>query len=432
MRKVLFSFLGMGDYESCYYTYEGKKSTFTRFIQTAIYEHTLTEGPLEIIVFATKEAKAQNWAEHLNKKGEWLEGLEKAFARITPGAKVKLVDISSSQDEEANWNLFDIILSQIKEGDEIYFDMTHSFRSIPLVSLIVLNYARLVKKAKINKLMYGLFDRNQPEKLAPIIDVTSMLTLLDWTNGVDQFIRTGDASLIKQFTNDETGNVFRDQSISKEEKVTTAALNGLTKQLDIVGQSFQTCRSLVLTDEINKLKQQIETVRGAKSNKIKPLVPLLTEIESKYENFGDDKIMNGLLAAEWCVEHRLIQPGITLLQESCVTAICYALQIDPTEREKRKCINPAIKILMRNLPEKRWTVKEKEKPLVREILAFLKPYREQLKPFDSLSDYRNDINHAGTNSDARKAEIFLPSLKKGVKELRPFFEKMLELTRQQV
>src|SRR4051812_9228028 len=147
MRKMLLSFLGLGDYKPCYYTYEGEKSTYTRFIQTAIYEHMQVDGPLDIIVFTTKEAKAQNWEDHKSRSGEQLEGLESAFARITPAANVQLVEISSSQDEAANWSLFDAILAQIKEGDEIYFDMTHSFRSIPLVSLIVLNYARLVKKA---------------------------------------------------------------------------------------------------------------------------------------------------------------------------------------------------------------------------------------------------------------------------------------------
>lgn len=431
MRRILLSFLGLGDYEPCYYTYKGEKSTYTRFIQTALYEHMRVEGPLDIIVFTTKEAKAQNW-KNRQKDEKLLEGLESALTRITPDANVQLVEISSSQDEDANWRLFDTILSQIHEEDEIYFDMTHSFRSIPFVSLIVLNYARLVKKAKIKKLMYGLYQKNHPEELSQIIDVTNMLTLLDWTNGVNQFIRTGDASLVNELTNEEAGNVFRDQSISKDEKKSITPLKQLAKQLNTVSQSFQTCRSLKITEEIQLLRHQIAVAGDVQTERIKPLIPLLTEIKSKYGKFGHDEIMNGFLAAQWCEEHQLLQPGFTLLQENCVTAICRAFGLDVTDREKRVCINSTIKILLQRIPKERWKVNKKDIPFIEKMLNELQPYRELLKPFDVITEYRNDINHAGTNSSAIKPEKFQLGLKTNIEKFRPFFEKMSELAKLQV
>lgn len=144
-RRVLLSFLGLSDYEYCYYTYEGKSSSYTRFIQTAVYELFRGDGPMDVVVFATKEARERNGQDRL-KGEERLEGLTTAFQRIAPEANVKLVEMESRQDEQANWRLFDCILNEIREGDTIYFDITHSFRSIPFVALIVLNYARFVKK----------------------------------------------------------------------------------------------------------------------------------------------------------------------------------------------------------------------------------------------------------------------------------------------
>lgn len=418
--------------------YQDRKSTYSRFVQTAIYELMKNEGEMDIVIFATKEAKGKNWRDSVNSKGEWLEGLETAFHRIAPEANVRLVEIESSQDEAANWQLFDIILQEIREGDEIYFDITHSFRSIPFVALIVLNYARLVKKASIGKILYGLFeqlgnprevDHIPPEKrIAPIVDVTNMATLLDWTNGIDQFIRTGDASMIKQLTGTEVGKVFRDQSSKPEEKRQMAELRKLADQLDLVGKSLQTCRSLGITEEVRNLRNQLHTVRELETDAIKPLIPLLDEMEKKYEAFTVDELDNYFVMAKWCEENKLIQPGLTLLQENCITAICQVFNIDQTDIHKRMDINSAIRILLERIPKENWRVRDES--FVEEMISKLQPYREWIKPYNVITEYRNDINHAGASANAREAKVFYNQLSKSLKELKPLFEKMSELSKE--
>ncbi|MGG3739064.1 TIGR02221 family CRISPR-associated protein [Aeribacillus pallidus] len=437
-RRILLSFLGRSEYKPCFYTYQGKQSTYTRFVQTAIYEFMKNDGEMDVVIFVTKEAKEENWHDKVKRKGEKLEGLETAFHRIAPEANVKLVEIESSQDEAANWQLFDAILQEIEEGDQIYFDITHSFRSIPFVALIVLNYARLVKKASIGKIMYGLFeqlgnlwevDNIPPEKrLAPIVDVTNMAKLLDWTNGVDQFIRTGDASMIKQLTNTEVGKVFRDRSSKPEERRQMAELRGLADQLDLVGKSLQTSRSLQIAEEVKKLRQQLHKVRELETDAIKPLIPLLDEIEKKYEAFTDDELDNYFVMAKWCEENRLIQPGLTLLQENCVTAICRVFHIDKTDKNKRSDIHSAIRILLERIPKEKWRVRDIN--FVEEMIDKLQPYREWLKPFNAITEYRNDINHAGTSANAREAKVFYNQLSKSLKELKLLFEKMSEISKE--
>ncbi|MEW5323562.1 TIGR02221 family CRISPR-associated protein [Geobacillus thermoleovorans] len=231
------SFLGLSDYEYCYYTYEGNTSSYTRFIQTAVYELFHGDDPMDVVVFATKEAQERNGQDRW-KGEERLEGLTTAFQRIAPEANVKVVEMESSQDEQANWRLFDRIMDEIREGDTIYFDISHSFRSIPFVALIVLNYARLVKKADIGAIVYGWFemlgrpaDVRQPpseQRLAPIVNLTSMAELLDWTNGVDQFLRAGDASIIRTLTQKENNAVFRNPSCEPRD----AERSGGVKKVD--------------------------------------------------------------------------------------------------------------------------------------------------------------------------------------------------------
>jgi len=56
------------------------------------------------------------------------------------------------------WKIFDGINSVIDEGDDIIFDVTHSFRSLPVLTLIALNYVKFLKNVNINKIDYGAME----------------------------------------------------------------------------------------------------------------------------------------------------------------------------------------------------------------------------------------------------------------------------------
>lgn len=427
MRKVLFSFLGTGKYDPCIYTYNGKSSTETRFIQTAIYEH-LSDDNLEVVIFLTNKAKMTNWEDSIGENGEQIEGLRSTLAQKLPKIKVKVVEISDSQNEVANWQLFDKILEEIQDGDEIYFDITHSFRSIPVVALIVLNYARLVKNAKIEKIVYGLYDKNQANKEFPIVDMTNMLSLLDWTNGVDQFIRTGDASLINEITNKEVKLLQESKEVSEEDHEDIETLNQLANQLEVVGKTFQTCRSLNVTEEVRKLEQCLDKVGNISTEYLKPLQPLAKKIDEKYKIFSHSETINGLLAAKWCEEHGLIQPSLTLLQENVVTTICQFVGLNKKNFGHRKCVSSAVNILNKNLEnnEAEWQVPPNKKDIVRTIINKIKSYKELLTSYSILTHYRNDINHGGTDKST-KHDDFVDELKKCVQDLTRFFEEMDKL-----
>ncbi|MGP9075412.1 TIGR02221 family CRISPR-associated protein [Geobacillus thermodenitrificans subsp. calidus] len=435
-RHVLLSFLGLSDYEYCFYTYEGKTSSYTRFVQTAVYELLRGDQPMDVIVFATKEARERNGQDRL-KGEEQLEGLMTTFQRVAPEANVKMVEIDNGQDERANWRLFDRVMAEIEEGDTIYFDITHSFRSIPFVALIVLNYARLVKKANIGAIVYGWFEvLGRPmdvkqmapeERLAPIVNLTNMASLLDWTNGVDQFLRTGDAALIRALTERENRNVFRDPSASQEMCNEVAALNKLAKQLDQTEKTIRTCRSLQIDEEVRRFREQLACVRSSPTEAVKPLVPLLDEMEKKYAMFGGDPIINSWKAVRWCLDHGLIQSALTMLEENAVTAICRAFSLDERKEEVRNDIHSTIQIVLRRIPKDKWRVHSVE--LVERMTEVLHSYREELKPFGGVKELRNDINHAGTRPKPMAAEKFMPKTVALFEQFSSFFEQMSMLAK---
>ncbi|OCS91125.1 TIGR02221 family CRISPR-associated protein [Caryophanon latum] len=410
MRHVLFSFLGTGKYKNCIYSWNEQALTETRYVQTAIYEYLQTiEHPLTVIVFTTDDAYEKNWLD-----GEE-EGLASTFQRLAPEATLQMVRIDNPEGEAENWKLFDAILNEIQEGDHIYFDMTHSFRAIPIVSLIVMNYARFIKKATLEKLVYGQFNGDT----GTILDMTNMLELLSWTNGVDQFIRTGDATQIGELVQTIAKDSFKNKEMSSESRSSLLDLKKVAEQLENVSLAIQTCRSTEIVKEIELLQKHIATAKEKKSNFIQPLVPLLDEIESKYAHFSEGA---GYEAARWSAEHGLIQIGYTLLQENFVTALSEYLQFNPTNKEQRTLINSAIKIVADQLPKEQWHGDEQRKEQLANIVEQLPFNREQLLKYSKLTDYRNDINHAGMRPNATKAANLKRELHSAVEQMEELFQ----------
>ena len=51
------------------------------------------------------------------------------------GDVVKEVPIPEGRSEEELWQIFDICVAQVAEGDQIILDVTHGFRSLPYADL---------------------------------------------------------------------------------------------------------------------------------------------------------------------------------------------------------------------------------------------------------------------------------------------------------
>ena len=116
---TLLTFLGTGDYKEAKYYYEDKTNYFqSKFIQEALM-NIFNED--KMVVFVTPQAIVHKNFEEL---------LEK-FPNL------KSVEIPVPKSEEEFWKLFEIIIESVDEGEEIIFDITHSFRSIPFIGFLI-------------------------------------------------------------------------------------------------------------------------------------------------------------------------------------------------------------------------------------------------------------------------------------------------------
>ena len=117
-----------------------------------------------------------------------------SYLRSRLGSKLQTESIPNGNSEIQLWNIFQICADAVDEDDEIILDITHAFRSLPLLIFIVAAYLQRVKKVKLKHIIYGAFEaRNADTNQTPIFDLTPFVQLLDWINAFAIFQNSGDA-----------------------------------------------------------------------------------------------------------------------------------------------------------------------------------------------------------------------------------------------
>ncbi|MDI6604044.1 MAG: TIGR02221 family CRISPR-associated protein [Thermoanaerobacteraceae bacterium] len=421
MAVKFFSFLGTGFYTKCNYEFDGAKKDNCCYVQEALIDILLDKGiSLEkVVIFKTEEATATNW--NKNKKYQDEAGLEGVLSKYKNKLSIGSVDIPSGQNEDELWKIFDNVLEQINEGDEIIFDITHSFRSLPILALIILNYAKFVKKCEIRGIYYGAIEalgtpkdlENIPIKSrnAPIFDLTPFVRLFDWTVGIDRFIETGDIRHINHLIKLGTKELHL-KGMKDERNI----LSEFGLKLETYTKNVATCRGKEISKNGVELKNTLgEVLKIADKTYIKPMKPLLRMLNMSFNDFDNDENKNMLKIVNWCSEHNQVQQGFTILEEGIISYLCDKFKFEKNIKKDREIIEQAIYIKHNSLPEDKWRKKAIEsKDKINDILNLfneendknlIKVLYEEIKPM------RNDINHAGYNDGSMKAGKFEEKLR---------------------
>jgi len=450
MAKKLLSFLGNNYYFWAIYKLGDEMAEPQRFVQASLAELICKKQGWgkddSIHIFLTEGAKEANWIElpknmeEIPKKGEVSPGIYDEYVRKYHGLEwvlkeilgkdspigiIPVTDVLTKLDkdkinEKTIWKIFEKVMSQIKDGDEIYFDITHSFRFLPLLAIIVLNYARVVKRdIKIGGIYYGAFEsigfanmvKTIPieQRIAPIIDLTQFENLQRWTAGVDRFMGTGDASIIKSLV-EERGE--KDSEWGK-----------LAGCMDDFSKSITTCRCRKITQKAKELKVAVENARSSINNtdkkedksevpetKYSPMIPLLDKIDEKVIGFGNNDILNGLEAVKWCLAHNLTQQGYTILRELVTTWLAIQhygnKEKEIYNRYKRSIFSDGlIYAIHKEKPEAEWKEHLRNNREKVETIKKIKGIGDLAKYFNNLCDqYRNDIDHCGCRRKPKPKE----------------------------
>lgn len=253
-------------------------------------------------------------------------------------------------DKENLFNLrqFISIDSFLKENDEIFLDVTHTFRSMPMIMIFALLYFKDVSKKdiKVKGIIYGMFEKDKSK----IINIGIVDEVLAWIKGAYTFKSFGNAELITELLGEEN-------EISKK-------LNNFSKAVEI--------------NYVSTLKQQIESFKKLKldnldifSNLVIPQI--LQDLTDRFKKAKNDSQFQVELA-DWYADKHIYSSAYIVLAEALVTYVY--------EQEKY----PDVSTLNDN---------EKHKKYRKEAKSKIKDYESiRQLPFNTIDKIRNKIAHA--------------------------------------
>ncbi|MFW6025307.1 MAG: TIGR02221 family CRISPR-associated protein [Candidatus Woesearchaeota archaeon] len=442
----LLSILGTTNYVRCNYD----EFSNCKYIQEALIRKYKDEIS-EVIIFATNEAINENWESKKLENGDDQKGLKETIEEIALkyklNLKVKLKKIPEGFTQEQLWEIFNIFIGEIEEGEEIHFDVTHGFRYLSMLIMNILNYVKVTKNTIVKSIDYGLIESLGPmykvkklsieERNATILDLTSFDNLNDWVIGVDNFTNTGDADKISKLASKPIGKQLSKSGSEKEYNL-YKFISILINKLKEFNHEIKTARGNKLNSTIIEILNILNEIEEAKEmilkshNEISPFFNLIDKINEKFSifNISDESgIENYFKLLSWCEEHNLVHQGFVIFRENFISLIArslgepylpnhfedqnYNFTLSDIRQEISSAINDVIDPKHTQTSYK--TNKEKYQKIRLEIEN---NHKEMAELYSKYRGKRNDVSHFGlTDESVRTSNKVIKSFSKFIKEL---------------
>lgn len=116
------------------------------------------------------------------------------------GIPVQCVLISHARNEAEQATILTDLASILAPGEKIILDVTHGFRHLPMLALVAARYLSRVRSVSVEAVYYGALEMTDPEtKLTPVLDLSTMLHMLDWVEALSIYDKDGDYSEFAPF-----------------------------------------------------------------------------------------------------------------------------------------------------------------------------------------------------------------------------------------
>lgn len=460
MAKHFIAVLGTGFYLPCTY-FIGDQTCDTKFVQEAVLKLTCGEMKLgdRITICLTQEARSLNWEDRAysqreieNKKGmpggryQGLHPVLKDCLQEFPGVVIETKDIATGKDSREIARMFSDIYDVIGENEEIYFDITHGLRNIPMLVMTILEYARVTKNVSVGGIYYGAFevgvkDEETNKKKVPLYDLTFYHTILSWSNAANSFIQYGHADEIKALVNGNYRLTVESAKNGQEARELSGNLNNVARGLHNFVSSVETGRGNAAYDKgirnyYEDYVHQQQMITGHLQETYYPFRELLDKIDRKMVKFQSAKtnLQIGMAAVDWCIENHMVQQGYTALDETLKTFLCEKIGV-PQDKEfwrekvvKRLCTclyrvyDKSREVLDTGLtewkegleavnPEQQQVVLAKGEELF-ELLIGNEEHRKLIPLMNNIATKRNDISHFGFTVNTSTAKALKQDLEK--------------------
>jgi len=411
MRRVYLSFLGLGQfnretgrysYNKTVYVWKNRLASETRFVQVAEQELLEWDRFDHLFIAATEESARCHG-----------KALCEQLARCR--GEIHFVRLDENMTPAGQWKWFEEIFSVIEEGDVLTVDLTHGYRSIPIIFSTAINFLQKTKNIRLEHVFYGAYEKDTQK--APLVDMRSFYDINIWADAVGRLTEDADASGIAAAAEATHRSQFEALADSKFREA-CENVTRIIKNVDVNNVS----------DAVNELMQAVKHIKSSGGvgtiqlmNMLEEkFMPLVTSEEGNPDRNGYtlDYFRIQLAFAEMLLSHGLLMQAFTVMREWLASLVMLYFesteQMNTKKRRKRRERYGGVFFDMLQFREEKWDFPRHEEEKER-ILPFYQKLIEQgviaplldgkKLPAFQLSTLRNRLNHAWLGKAGMKAEI---------------------------
>ena len=290
-----------------------------------------------------------------------------------------VMNYGTNQEElTENFSIMNNIAARMKDGDEIIFDISHSFRSLPFYELLAVNLAKQIKgkKLEIQAITYGMFtSQNMFGGDTAIINLSQLVNITDWMKAVEEFDRFGTAHLFAELLDSDSLGL----ELDKDEKNAIQRLGDMAT--GIKADEFKNLvKNCVKISKRNASSRSTQMVLGH----------VFSKISSTFGDLLQDDAKLFAELAKWHFVHKRYITSVITLDECLFDFFAELMGV--------------------NRHHKQWEWRKDEESLrykVYNATSNNKIVSDFLLDFRRLNDIRNHLAHGGSlDYDVKHMEKF--------------------------
>lgn len=411
------SFIGPTVYKSACYCWNYSEPAFE--YTTDLFPEVLSElfSLSSLLLFVTDEAANHENSDRLSKN---------------LGKLLKTVPIPQGKSEEELWDIFSIVAEHVPPKTSLVIDITHAFRSLPLIVFNVASYLKRIKNVSVERIVYGNFEVRDtsftPPKV-PIFDLTPAVDLQDWLHGIDAFQRRGNAEELADSLSRTQDRLYQTSEISTKEAGLPHSLKHTASQLQYLSESLRLLRPIDASFHAAKAHNLLKIVQEEALRWAKPFADVLRDLDvdilplqNKEPNILDiDNLKAQFALIHYYLKKDLIVQTILLAREWLVNMLIFRTGRHKnwcdrnTRHDSEKELGLVAKVVTRKIISEtaveRLPFWYKKDPRAKDI-AYM---------WNTVLQMRNDVAHCAMSTSAASAA----TIRNNIKNLIPCLETLL-------
>ena len=312
------------------------------------------------------------------------------------------------------WEIFDVVSNAVPKWFLRIMDITHGYRSKPLLLFGVVAYSGRTKHTTLERIVYGALEAGEARTdgliHAPVFDLTVLADLLEWLHAVDTFAIRSDASKLADLlitAQDRQWAVSRAEGEGLPKKLKTMA-----RRLEEFSDSVRLLRPLDAIKAAAKVTDCSKEVQQESAQWARPFAHILGNIARETAELGIERpeelryesLQRQLLLIKHYVDKDLLVQAVLLAREWVVSWVAWCRSKDnidwlclPYREEISAALNGATKQYLA-------ADSEGTEFGVPSWLTELPQSGEIVKLWVWLRQLRNDVAHCAMNKNAAAAE----------------------------